>query len=202
QVARVPSARQGGCVRSVHGREIMVPRQRAGVLEATRGIILAIVPLALACQKEAPPVVVTPPTVTVSKPLEKEILNYDAFTARLGAVDAFDVRARVRGYIDEVNFVDGELVEQGKVLFQIDPRPYAADLKAAESQVDVWKAKEAKAQADVKRFTDLVPKGAASQQDLDRSTAEASEAAGMIQTNLAAVDQAQLNLGFTKVSAP
>jgi len=177
-------------------------RQVVRVLAFSRSIPFVILPLVSACHEEAPPIVAAPPPVTVSKPISEEVLDYEEFTGRLDAMEEVEVRARVSGYLDKVNFVDGKIVQKGDVLFEIDPRPYDAELKAAEAQVDVWKAKQAKSEADVKRYTELLPKGAASQQDLDRSVAEASEATAMIQSSVAAVDQAKLNVEFSKVTAP
>jgi RND family efflux transporter MFP subunit len=177
--------------------------ERDGVWWVLGGSVVSLLLLpCVSCQKEAPPVTAVPPAVTVSQPVSEEVLDYEEFTGRLDASDSVEVRARVSGYLDAVNFEDGKIVQKGDLLFQIDPRPFEAELKAAESQVDVWKAKQAKAQTDVKRFTELLPKGAASQQDLDHSIAEASEAGGNIEGSLAAVDQAKLNLEFTRVSAP
>src|SRR5271170_1671731 len=74
-----------------------------------------------------------PPQVTVSHPLAKEIVDYDEFTARLGAVDSVDIRARVSGYLQQVNFKDGAEVKKGDLLFVIDPRPYQAELDSAQA---------------------------------------------------------------------
>ena len=158
--------------------------------------------LAQGCKKELPTVAAAPPVVTVSQPLEEEILSYDEYTGRLQAVESVDIRARVQGYIDKVNFDDGQIVQKGHVLFEIDPRPFQAELKAAQSQVAQWKAKQTRAESDVKRYRDLLPKGAASEQDLDRATADALEASAMIHAGEAAEDRAKLDLEFSKVTTP
>jgi len=158
--------------------------------------------LAQGCKTELPPVQAAPPVVTVSQPVEEEILGYDVYPGRFQAVQSVDIRARVRGYIEKVNFEDGQIVKDDHVLFEIDPRPFQAELKAAESQVAQWQAKLTRAEADVKRYGDLLPKGAASQQDLDRAAAEAEEARAMIRAGGAAVDRANLDLEYAKVTAP
>jgi RND family efflux transporter MFP subunit len=118
------------------------------------------------------------------------------------AVESVDIRARVRGYIDSVNFEAGQIVKEDHILFEIDPRPFQAELKSAQSQVAQWQAKLTRAEADVKRYRDLLPKGAASEQDLDRAAADAEEARAMIRAGEAAVDRANLDLEYAKVKAP
>src|SRR5688572_18314017 len=99
---------------------------------AAFGGLLAL--LAQGCKSELPIVAAAPPVVTVSQPLDQEILSYDEYTGRLQAVESVEIRARVQGYIDKVNFEDGQIVQKGHVLFEIDPRPFQAELKAAQSQ--------------------------------------------------------------------
>ena len=164
------------------------------------GLLLAL--LAQGCKSELPTVAAAAPVVTVSQPLEEEIISYDEYTGRLQAVESVDIRARVQGYIDKVNFEDGQIVQKGHVLFEIDPRPFQAELKAAQSQVAQWKAKQTRAESDVKRYKDLLPKGAASEQDLDRATADALEAIAMIHAGEAAEERANLDLEYSKVMAP
>src|SRR5690349_18221119 len=104
------------------------------------GIASALVPglcLALAgcvrAPSEAP--AAAPPLVTVSYPVEREVTDYADFTARTAAVDSVELRARVSGYLDMVNFKEGTLVKKGDVLFQIDPRTYDAEVKVARGAV-------------------------------------------------------------------
>src|SRR5258705_10911256 len=70
--------------------------------------------------------------VGVAKPVVKEIVDWDEYTGRLAAVDSVEVRARVGGYLDDIQFKDGQIVSKGDVLFVIDPRPFKAILAAAE----------------------------------------------------------------------
>jgi multidrug efflux pump subunit AcrA (membrane-fusion protein) len=76
-----------------------------------------------------------PPPVTVSYPVEREVTDYADFTARTAAVDSVELRARVSGYLDKVNFKEGALVKKGDVLFEIDPRTYQAELARAENNL-------------------------------------------------------------------
>ena len=157
----------------------------------------------LGCTREPPPVAaVPPPEVSVAPPLEREVTDYNEYTGRLAALEEVEVRARVRGYLVKVHFTEGAEVKQGDALFEIDPRPFQAELDAARGQVAQWEAKLTRAEADVARNERLLPKGAASQKDLDTAIAERGEARAAIQSARAAVERAALDLEFTKVTAP
>src|SRR5215831_3316615 len=79
----------------------------------------------------APP----PPTVTVASPLRQEIVEWDEFTGQFAAVEYVEIRARVSGYLDEIHFTDGQIVNKGDLLFVIDPRPYQIALDSAKAQL-------------------------------------------------------------------
>lgn len=151
-----------------------------------------------AASKPAPP----PPAVTVSAPILKEVLDFDEYTGRLVAIEEVEVRARVKGYLDSIGFKDGDEVQKGQLLFQIDPRPFEATVKSAQGQVDQLKARRVKATADVARYRDLVPKGAATQQDLDKAIGELGEAEAAIGSAEADVERAKLDMEYAKVTAP
>jgi RND family efflux transporter MFP subunit len=157
----------------------------------------------IGCTREPPHVAsVPPPAVSVAPPLEREVTDYDEYTGRMAAVEEVEVRARVRGYIVKVNFTEGAEVKQGDMLFEIDPRPFQAELDAAKGQVAQWEAKLTRAEADVARNERLLPKGAASQKDLDTAIADRGEARAAIQSARAQVERAALDLEFTRVTAP
>jgi len=157
----------------------------------------------LGCGGEPPPVASTPPPeVSVAPPLEREVIDFDEYTGRIAAVEEVEVRARVRGYLIKINFTEGAMVNQGDLLFEIDPRPFQTELDAAKGQVAQWEAKLARAEADVARYERLLPKGAASQKDLDAAIADRGEARAAIQSARAVVERAALDLEFTKVTAP
>lgn len=148
--------------------------------------------------KTAPP----PPAVTVAAPIAREVLDYDEYTGKLAAVEEVEVRARVRGYLQQIGFKDGDEVKKDQVLFSIDPKPFEATLKIAEGQVEQLKARKIKFAADVKRYRDLVPKGAATAQDLDKAIGELGEADAGISSAQAEVERARLDLAYAKVAAP
>lgn len=158
---------------------------------------------AVGCSHEPPGVAsLPPPQVSVAAALEREVIDYDEYTGRMVAVEEVEMRARVRGYLIKVNFAEGAEVKQGEVLFEIDPRPFQAELDAAKGQVAQWEAKLTRAEADVVRNERLLPKGAASQKDLDTAIADRGEARAAIQSARATVERVALDLEFTKVTAP
>src|SRR5438128_3570565 len=91
------------------------------------------------------------PSVGVAKPVVKEIVDWDEYTGRLAAVDAVDVRARVGGYLDAIQFKDGQIVNKDDVLFIVDPRPFKAILTAAEGDAQALSSRLALARNDLER---------------------------------------------------
>ena len=155
------------------------------------------------CKRQPPALAATPPPIVmVSHPVEREVRDYYEYTARTAAVATVEVRARVSGYLVKINFREGAVVNKGDLLFLIDPRPFQAVLDEAKGQVAEWEAKLARAEADVTRDQRLLPKGAASQKDLDQAVADRDEARAAIQSGRASVDRAALDLEFTQVTAP
>lgn len=154
------------------------------------------------CRKETAKAAPPPPAVTVAQPIVREVLDYDEFTGKLAAVEEVEVHARVRGYLTAIGFKDGDEVKQGQMLFQIDPRPFEAQVKADQGMVDQYKARRVTADADVKRYKDLVPQGAAKQQDLDKAIGQLAEAEAGIHSAEADLDKGKLDLEFSKVTAP
>ncbi len=165
---------------------------------------LAIGALALsagACaKKKAPPP--PKPLVTVSHPLQREVVDWDDFVGHFEAVDSVDVRPRVAGYLQSIGFHDGALVRKGQVLFTIDPRPYQATLDQARGQEARAVASLADARVELLRAQKLYEARATSQQDLqNRQTTVGTAQADLIAAR-AATATAALNLGFTRVTAP
>lgn len=161
------------------------------------GVVIAAVML-VGCNggPSGPPQMPTP-TVTVGKPITKQIVEWDAYTGRLEAVDLVEVRARVGGYLKSVHFDEGQIVEKGDLLFVIDPRPFAAELNAAQaklqqghsrllqSQALLEEARARSLQSDAQlnlaqlRYTrvhELNQRDASSQEELDERAAELQQA--------------------------
>jgi RND family efflux transporter MFP subunit len=154
------------------------------------------------CQSAPEVVSLPPPEVSVSQPIERPVGEYFETTGRSEAVEYVDIRARVSGYLVKVAFRDGAEVKEGDELFLIDPRPYEAEVLRAEGEVARWEASLRKAVADVARNKRLLPKGAASEKDLESSIAARDSAEAEIKSARAKLQQAKLDLEFTRVTAP
>jgi RND family efflux transporter MFP subunit len=146
----------------------------------------------------APP----PPVVTVSYPLEQDVIDYNNFTGRTAAVEAVKVRARVWGYLQKINFREGAEVKKDDVLFEIDPRTYQADLDRAEANVAQSKARRDRLQADYERGRRLLVQRAVGQEDYEKMQGDRIEADAAVKVTEAARASSLLNLDFTKVRAP
>jgi multidrug efflux system membrane fusion protein len=143
-----------------------------------------------------------PPQVTVSHPLTKEIVDYDEFTARVGAVDSVEIRARVSGYLQKVNFKDGAEVKKGDLLFVIDPRPFQDELDSAQAALDRAQTQVDLATNDNKRAMDLFQSKAISAEELDTRSKNLAVANSAVKIAEAAVETAKLNLDYTNITAP
>lgn len=163
----------------------------------------AISLLVAGCEKPSPiPAVPPPPAVTVNRPVARDVVEWDEYQGRMDAVAMVDVRARVTGYLDSVNFKDGAEVKKGDLLFVIDQRPYQADLDRAEAGLKEAQTKFELASNDFVRGQRLLKARAISEEEADaRSNAERTSSAA-IQSATAALEMAQLNMEYTRVTAP
>jgi multidrug efflux system membrane fusion protein len=146
----------------------------------------------------APP----PPAVTVSRPLQQKVTEWDEYTGRFSAVATVEVRARVSGFIDSIHFKDGQIVNQGDLLFIIDPRPYRLTADQAKADLERARAKEDIATADVDRATPLVRNQTLTEREFDNRRTTLRDASGAVASAEAALKQAGLNLEWTEVRAP
>lgn len=143
-----------------------------------------------------------PAPVTVAAPLQKAITEWYEFTGRFEAVDSVEVRARVSGYVHEVAFADGEIVEKDAPLFVIDPRPYEAVVAEAEAALSSARARVELADSELQRAEELVDRGNVSRSTYDQRLQEKRVAEAAVETSEAALRRAELDLGFTVVRAP
>jgi RND family efflux transporter MFP subunit len=157
--------------------------------------------LCAACSRPAAPPEALP-TVEVATPLTQRVADWDDYSGRFEPVDAVEVRPRVSGAIESVHFEDGQLVQQGELLFVIDPRPYAAALAYAKAQVAGAHAKLANADAELKRAKALVGAKLVSESDTEVRVAAQQQAAAELAAAEASVQTQELNLSFTRVTAP
>jgi multidrug efflux system membrane fusion protein len=143
-----------------------------------------------------------PPAVTVAAVLERDVNEWDEFTGRLQAVDQVEIRPRVSGYIKRVTFPEGKEVRKGEVLFEIDPRQYEADLARAEAQLEQARTASELAAREVGRAQRLVSVKAISQEEFDSRTSAQANGLAAVRAAEAAVQNAKLNLEWTRVRSP
>ena len=143
-----------------------------------------------------------PPPVTVAQPTKRTVTDWDEFTGRFDAVEEVQVRARVGGFVTNVEFKDGDVVHTGDLLYVIDSRPFEAVAEQADGQLADARAKAELAKRDLDRGLALVQTSAVSEQVVDqrRQALQAAHAAETVAEG--ALRAAQLNIEFTHVVAP
>lgn len=142
------------------------------------------------------------PQVTVSKPAKKLVADHDEYVGRFVAMDYVEVRARVSGYLDKVQFADGQLVKKGDPLFTVDRRPFEASLDQTKAAVEQAEANLAFAESDLQRGQSLQRGTVISQQTLDQRTQAKRVAQANVSAQKAASRSAALDLQFTELASP
>ncbi len=140
--------------------------------------------------------------VSVAKVIEQPVNEWDEFTGRLEAPETVEIRPRVSGQIDEVAFTEGALVKKGDLLFQIDPRPFQAEVRRLEALVAQSRANATRSENEAGRGERLRASNAISAELADSRTSAAQEARAAVGALQAQLDLAKLNLSFTRVTAP
>jgi RND family efflux transporter MFP subunit len=161
---------------------------------------LAAGPLATPAHAQAPGG--PPPKVTVAKPVVRQIVEQDQYTGRFDPIDYVEVRARVTGYLEKINFTDGQTVKKGDLLFVIDRRPYKAALEQAQAALASAKARQSFSQTDLERAQTLSRSGNISEQVTDQRRQASQTAQADVDSAQAALNNAQLNYDFSEVKAP
>ena len=164
----------------------------------TTALLLA----ASGCRQEARYIAPPSPTVTVSQPVRRTITEYYEFTGTTEAIESVEIRARVEGFLESVNFEAGFLVDEGALLFVIDPKPFEAKLKQAKAELASRRAELELADYDHKRVERLHREESAAEFELVHARSAWEGAKAAVQAAEAAMDQASLNLSYTRVHAP
>ena len=165
-------------------------------------IVLFFGVLAGCDNKQASKATPSPPSVTVSQPLQRTITEWDEYTGRFEALATVDVRARVSGFIDSIHFNDGQIVKQGDLLFVIDPRPYRLAVEQGKADVERAQSKLEIATSDVERAAPLLRSQTLSGREFDTRKSVQRDATGAVGSAEATLKQAELNLEWTEVHAP
>jgi RND family efflux transporter MFP subunit len=177
----------------------------SGLIESRYSVRIAMAALAgialAGCEQNAyvaPP----PPKVDVALPVKRSITRYLDATGNTAPIKSVDLVARVQGFLESINYKDGDFVKEGTTLFTIEPETYKLKLDQAQAAQAGAEASVKQAEADFKRQTDLVARQAVSQATLDTSTSARDNAQANLQQAQANTRIAEVNYGYTKVTAP
>lgn len=140
--------------------------------------------------------------MTVSQPLEREVIDWDEYTGHLQSPETANVAARVSGYIEQAPFKEGALVHKGDLLFSIDDRPFKADLDNKKAAVAKDEAQASLTQVQLRRSEKLLHTRVIAQQEYDTSKSNDDQARAQLASDKAAAETSQLNLDWTRVTAP
>ena len=143
-----------------------------------------------------------PAQVSVIKIAPKDTPVVIEFIGQTQSSHQVEIRARVNGFLDERMYVEGTLVHAGDVMFRMDPKPFQAQLEAAQGELAQQQARLRTAQANLARVKPLVEQDALSQKDLDDATGQEQTAAAAVESAKANVEQSKLNLGYAKIFTP
>jgi membrane fusion protein (multidrug efflux system) len=143
-----------------------------------------------------------PPAVTVAIVRTQDVSQQSGYIGRVEAVQSVDLRARVEGVIEKVAFEEGQQVNQGQLLYQIEQDTYLAAVTRAQAAVESAQATLKQAAVNLARFQDLAAHGNASRAQLDSAVAQNGTAAAAVGSAEADLKTAQINLGFTTINAP
>ena len=161
-------------------------------------ILLSACTRAGAQPSQAPP----SPKVTVAEVVSRDVTDWDEFTGRLEAVHSVAIRPRVSGLVAAIRFEEGAMVKRGDLLFEIDARPFQAEVDRLRAEVTRAEATVRRAQHDLERARSLSSDSAMSPEEIDRRAAFAEESAAAVKSIEAELRAAELNLEFTRVTAP
>jgi len=173
-------------------------------MKATLAALFLLFSLLQACTRvvaqpaSAPP----PPKISVAEVVSRDITEWDEFTGRLEAVHSVAIRPRVSGFVSAIRFDEGAMVKKGDLLFEIDARPFQAEVDRLRAEVERVKATVQRAQSELERANKLSSEDAMSPEERDRRAAFAKESAAQVSAVEAALREAELNLEFTRVTSP
>lgn len=178
-----------------------MPVTLPGLLATVGSLAMA---LALSGCKPAAPKAMAPKAVDVivASAVMKDVVNFEDFTGALEAHKKIDITARVTGYLEKHNFVEGGPVKKGQVLFEIDPRPTKAELDKAEAEVVQSQARANRLQGDLQRAQDLVRSRSISKEEFEKVMGDTEEAKAAVGVAAANRKTAQLHYDYTKVLSP
>jgi len=164
--------------------------------------LVALALLAAGCSREAPPPPRAVPEVSVITVAPKDIPYVPSFVAQTESSRQVNIVARVSGFLDRIAYEEGQVVKDGQLLFQLDPKPFQAQLQAARGELQSQQARLKTAQSNLGRVKPLAEQNALSKADLDRAQGEFDNATAAVFAAQAKVKEAELNLGYTTIRSP
>ncbi len=179
-----------------------VPRQSLPTLAACVLLAAAAIVLLSGCEETATAPAAALPEVTVATPLVQPVIDWDGYVGQFEAVARVEVRPRVSGYLVDVHFNDGDIVERGQPLFTIDPRPFEAARDEARSRASAAAARLENARTELERARSLVEVQAVSKEEFEALEAAVRTADAELEAARAALRARELDLEFTRVTAP
>jgi RND family efflux transporter MFP subunit len=182
-------------------------QERRSLGRASLGLAAAaLAALTAACDQRSPQAAkeepAPPPAVSVSQPVQREVVEWDEYTGRFDATQTVEIRARISGYLNDVRFKDGQEVKQGDVLFSIDPRPFERALEQAGAELFAANVKVENANLDVARGQPLIERKIISDKSFDDRMSLLRDAQAAVKVAEAKVKSAELDLSFSTVAAP
>jgi RND family efflux transporter MFP subunit len=164
--------------------------------------LLLLLALLTGCEQKNTYVEPPPPMVTVSKPIKKTVTDYLEFTGTTASVGSVEVRARVQGILESMHFEPGTKVRKNQLLFVIDPKPYEAQLAVAKGDLAKAKAKLDKSESNYWRLAEAGKKGAVAEVEVVAARANRDADKAGVEAAKAVVEEAALQLSYTRVTAP
>ncbi|TAN59473.1 MAG: efflux RND transporter periplasmic adaptor subunit [Magnetospirillum sp.] len=184
-----------------NGFSLPLPALLIGAL-ALLGVAAGVVSFTGTSSTSAPTAPAGGPPVTVATPAARGVIDWSEYTGQFTAVDYVEVRARVSGYLTEIHFTDGQQVAKGDLLFVIDPRPYEIAAASARAKLDQAAGTKEFAKRQLNRAGELHRKDFVAESTLDQRTEESRGAGATAEAARAALRDAELNLQFTRITAP
>ena len=164
---------------------------------------LAIFLLCLGCKKETPPAAEQPtPRVTVSAVIQQEVVDFDNYTGQTEASEIVEVHSRLYGFLNSIDFKDGDYVQEGQTLFTIEPEEYKAIHQQSQARIGMVTANLELAKAKMARAKKLVPSGAISVEEFEESQAAVKTAEAAITSAQADANRTSLDVKYTEIKAP
>jgi RND family efflux transporter MFP subunit len=165
-------------------------------------ILVAILSLVVAgCEEPPAAVAPQPPRVTIMQPQQRELSDHEEFNGWMGPDKLVEVRSRVKGHIKTIHFANGQFVKKGDLLFELDPRPFLAEIGKASDDLKVYQAQKTAADKEEARLRLLQTKGGASVQQVEKAEADTLALAAQISAAQNVITYAKLDLEYSRITA-